>query len=60
MDYGTAITEVPNRLAARALVFMIISMPGHCKHPIANELQDKCTASFQSKIIKKCIGILYG
>ena len=41
VDYGTAMPEVPDDLATEALVFMIVGVNGHFKHPIAYALQDK-------------------
>ena len=58
VDYGTAMPEVPDDLATEALVFMIVGVNGHFKHPIAYALQDKCTGSVQAQLIKDCIGLL--
>ena len=59
IDYGIVIPEPPEQLATEALVFMISSMTGHYKHPIAYILQDKCTAAVQAQLIQDCIGILH-
>ena len=42
VDYGLAIPEGSGELATEALVFLIVGMTGHWKHPIAYVLQDKC------------------
>ena len=49
----TAIPEPPEDLATEALVFMISSLMGHFKHPIAYVLQDKCDAAVQGTIDKR-------
>ena len=59
VNYGTAVPEPPDELATEALVFMISSLTGHFKHPVAYVLQDKCTASVQAQLIQDCIGLLH-
>ena len=59
VDYGTAKPEPEENLATEALVFMIASITGHWKHPIAYFLQDKCSAAVQAQLIKDCIGLLH-
>ena len=59
VNYGTAIPEPPEDLATEALVFMISSLTGHFKHPIAYVLQDKCAAAVQAQLIKDCISLLH-
>ena len=48
VDYGTAIPENEDELATEALVFMVVGMTGHWKHPIAYVLQNKCLAAVQT------------
>ena len=40
VDYDTAKPEVEENLATEALVFMVASVTGHWKHPVAYFLQD--------------------
>ena len=60
VDYGTAIPENEDELATEALVFMVVGMTGHWKHPIAYVLQNKCSAAVQAQLIRDCIGLLHG
>ena len=60
VDYGTAIPENEDELATEALVFMVVGMTGHWKHPIAYVLQNKCSAAVQTQLIRDCIGLLHG
>ena len=60
VDYGTAIPENEDELATEALVFMVVRMTGHWKHPIAYVLQNKCSAAVQTQLIRDCIGLLHG
>ena len=53
VSYGTALPEPPEDLATEALVFMISSLTGHFKHPIAYILQDNCTVAVQGPIGKR-------
>ena len=59
VDYGTAAPEATDEPATEALVFMVVGMTGHWKHPIAYVLQDKCSAYVQAQLIKDCIGLLH-
>ena len=60
VDYGTAVPEVSTNLATDALVFMIVGLSGHFKHPIGYVLYNKLTASVQAHLIKYCINLLQG
>ena len=60
VNYGTAIPEPPEDLATEALVFMVVGITGHFKHPIAYFLQNKCTAPVQGQLIKDGISLLHG
>ena len=60
VDYGMAVPEAPDELATKALVFLVVGMTGHFKHPICYVLQDKCTAIVQAQLIKDCISLLHG
>ena len=59
VNYGTAVPEPPEQLATKALVFMISSLTGHFKHPVAYVFQDKCTPPVQAQVIKDCISLLH-
>ena len=59
IDYGTAIPEAADDPATEALVFMVVGLTGHWKHPIAYVFQDKCSATVQAQLIKDCIGLLH-
>ena len=59
VDYGTAMPEPETTEATEALVFMVVGLTGHCKHPIAYVLQDKCLADVQIQLIKDCIVLLH-
>ena len=59
VDYGTAIPENEDELATKALVFMVVGMTGHWKHPIAYVLQNKCLAAVQLQLIHYFIGLLH-
>ena len=59
VDYGTAAPEATDEPATEALVFMVVGMTNHWKHPIAYVLQDKCSAYVQAQLIKDCIGHLH-
>ena len=52
--YGTT------KHATKVLGFMIVGLSGNFKHLIAYVLQDECTASLQSQMIKDCIYLLHG
>ena len=58
VDYGTASPEATDKPATDALIFMVVGITGHWKHPIAYALLDKCSAYAQAKLIKDCIGLL--
>ena len=58
--YGTALPEVSTDLATDALVFMIVGLSGHFKHPIGYVLYNKLTASVQTQLIQDCIRLLHG
>ena len=60
VDYGTAVPEVSTDLATDALVFMIVCLSDHFKHPIGYVLFNKLTASVQAQLIKDCISLLHG
>ena len=60
VDYGTALPESPDNLATEALVFMIVGVSGHFKHPIAYVLQDKCPGIVQAQLITDCLSLLHG
>ena len=60
VDYGTAVPEVSTDLASNALVFMIVGLSGHFKHPISYVLYNKLTASVQAQPIKDCRSLLHG
>ena len=60
VNYGTAIPEPPEDLVIEALVFMVVGLTGHFKHPIAYFLQNKCTAHVQGQLIKDGISLLHG
>ena len=51
--------EASNDLAMEALVFLVVGLTGHWKHPIAYVLQDKCSASVQAQLIMDCINLLH-
>ena len=59
VDYGTAMPEPETTEATEALVFMVVGLTGHWKHPIAYVLQDKCSADVQMQLIKDCIVLLH-
>ena len=58
VDYGTAIPKPETTYATEALVFIIVGLTGHWRHPIAYFLQNKCSAVVQTQLIKDCIGLL--
>ena len=47
INYGTAVPEVEDDLATEALVFLIVGLKSHFKHPVAYFLQNKCSAVFK-------------
>ena len=55
-----AVPEAPDDLATEALVFLVVGLTGHFKHPIAYVLQDKYPAIVQAQLIKDCISLLHG
>ena len=59
VDYGTGLPEAEDELATEALVFMISSISGHWKHPIAYFLQNKISAEVLTQLIQDCIGLLH-
>ena len=61
IDYGTGLPEAEDELATEALVFMISSILGHWKHPIAYFLQKKkkISAEVFTQLIQDCIGLLH-
>ena len=59
VDYGTAVPEVCTDLATDALVFMIVGLSGHFKHPTGYVLYIKLTASVQAQLIKDYISLLH-
>ena len=59
VDYGTGMPEAEDELATEALVFMISSISGHWKHPIAYFLQKKISAEVLTQLIQDCIGLLH-
>ena len=50
--------EASDDLAKEALVFLVVGLTGHWKHPIAYVLQDKCPASVQAKLME-CMNLLH-
>ena len=60
VDYGTAVPEVSTDLATDALVFVIVGLSGHFKHPIGYVLYNKLTATVQAQLIKDCMSLLHG
>ena len=58
-DYGTVVPEPADSLAMEALVFIIVSMTGHWKHPTGYILQDKGPTNVQVCLIKDCIELLH-
>ena len=46
-------------LATEALVFLIIGLKAHFKHPVAYFLQNKCSAAVQAQLIRDCISLLH-
>ena len=48
VDYGMAVPEAPDEYATEALVFLVVGMTGHFKHPITYVLQDKCPGIVQA------------
>ena len=60
VNYRTAIPEPPEDLATEALVFMVVGITDHFKHPIAYFLQNKCTVPVQGQLIKDGISLLHG
>ena len=59
VDYGIASPEVEDDLATEALVFLIIGLKTHFKHPVAYFLQNKCSAAVQAELIRDCISLLH-
>ena len=59
MGYGTAIPEPETNGAKVAFDFMTVGMTVHWKHAIVYALQDKCSASVWSQLIRDCISMLY-
>ena len=59
IDYGVAIPEPSDTPATEALVFLVVGITGHWKHPIAYVLQDHCSACVQAQLIKDCISLLH-
>lgn len=59
VDYGIAMPEPSDDIAKEALVFMMVGLTGHWKHPIAYVFQDKCSAKVQAQMIKDCIKLLH-
>ena len=55
VDYGTAVPEPADSLAMEALVFVIVALTGHWKHPIGYVPQDKCSTHVPVYLIKGCI-----
>ena len=51
--------EAEDELATEALVFMISSILGHWKHPIAYFLQNKISAAVLTQLIQDCTGLLH-
>ena len=59
INYGTAVPEVEDDLATEALVFLIVGLKSHFKHPVAYFLQKKCSAVVQVQLIRDCISLLH-
>ena len=59
INYGTAVPEVENDLATEALVFLIIGLKSHFKHPVTYFLQNKCSAVVHAQLIRDCISLLH-
>ena len=59
INYGTAVPEVEDDLATEALVFLIIGLKSHFKHPVVYFLQNKCSAVVQVQLIRDCISLLH-
>ena len=55
LDYGTAIPEPELNEATEHLVFMIVGITDQHKHFITYMLHDRCSASFQSPLIKRLL-----
>ena len=51
VDYGTGLPEAEDEMATEVLVFMISSISGHWKHPIAYFLQNKISAEVLTQLI---------
>ena len=45
VDYGMAVPEAPDELATEALVFLVVGMTCHFKHPICYVLQGSASTS---------------
>ena len=50
VDYGTTIPENEDELATEALVFMVVGMTGHWKHPIAYVLTEQMFGSCSNPV----------
>ena len=57
--YGVTILEPSDTPATEVLVFLVVGITGHWKHPIAYVLQDHCSACVQAQLIKDCISLLH-
>ena len=58
VDYGTAIPKPETADATETLMFIIVGLAGHWRHPTAYILQNKCSAMMQTQLIKDCIRLL--
>ena len=59
VDYGTGLPGAEDVLATEALVFILSSILGHCKHPITYFLQNKISVEVLTQLIQHCIGLCY-
>ena len=53
VHYGMAVPEAPDELAAEALVFLVVDMTGHFKHPITYVLQDDMSSYCRGTAYKR-------
>ena len=59
VDYGTGLTEAEDQLPTEALVYMLSSISGHWKHPIAYFLQIRFLQKFSLNLSKIVLGLLH-
>ena len=59
LTMGQPVPEVEDDLATEALVFLIVGLKSHFKHPVVYFLQNKCSAMVQVQLIRDYISLLH-